>query len=176
MRRTIVAVLFLTLSLSGCAHRINWNDPADIAKSMQVKRDDFRKVTSYIGPNCAQDPISNVVKLRAFSGRDGVTEYQVYVENEYTSDIGRSGSGWRFYDNAFDSDGNRLALTQISRQVTTCGRYRCFHMEIVGLEVNRAYLEERTSQGLSVKIGGTGGEAVLAIPSAYIQAFLSVAK
>lgn len=173
---SIFFLIAMILIQSGCAHRINWSDPADIAKGVQVQQDDFRKVTSFIGPNCAPDPMEDTLKLRAFKGRDGTTEYQVYVADEYTSDIGRSGSGWRFYNNALDSDGTRLEMITISRSVDTCGRYRCFHTEIIGVQVSREYLEERTARGLRFKIGGTGGEEVFWVPPAYVQAFLSVAK
>ena len=100
--------------------------------------------------------------------------YQIYVEDEYTHEIQRSGLGWRFYSAAYDSDGNPLPTQKISRTVNWCGRYVCSYLEVLGIDITRKYLEERKESGIAVKISGKNGEEVLSIPAAYVQAFLSV--
>ena len=171
--------MFLVLfcvSIAGCAQSINWNDPLAIANKVEIRKDDFKKVTSFIGPNCALDEPSDTLMLRAFKGRENSIEYQIYVADEYLYEIIRGGSGWRYYSSAHDSDGNSLGVTVIARQVDWCGSYKCSYVEILGLGVTREYLEERKARGITFKISGKNGEEVFSIPATYVQAFLSVAK
>ncbi|MEO6024533.1 MAG: hypothetical protein ABIP64_15745, partial [Burkholderiales bacterium] len=83
---------------------------------------------------------------------------------------------WRFYDRAFDSDGQELQTTEISRKVVECKRRVCSHLEHLGIKVTRVYLETKQESGVRFKVIGKSGEEVFYIPPAYIRAFLSVTK
>lgn len=172
-----IVLLVLMLLSSGCAYAINWNDPQAIASRVRIEPDEFTKVTSFIGPNCAADTFAgDMVAIRAWKSREGTLEYQVYVKDAYTYEIIRGGSGWRHYTEAYDSDGNRLTTRIISRTLDWCGRNVCAYIESLGIDVTKAYLEERSARGMIFKISGTAGEEVFSIPPAYVQAFLSVVK
>lgn len=174
MRFTILAVLILTLA--GCAHSINWHDAATISAAIQTQRDPFKNVTTFTGPNCAADPRTDNVSIRAWKMPSGRTEYQVYVADEYTYEIMRSGTGWRFYTDANDSDGLSLPTVIISRNANWCGRYNCAYLEIVGVAVTQDYLNAHTEQGITLKIYGKGGETIVTIPAAYIRAVLQTVR
>ena len=158
----------------GCAKRINWNDPTDIASSVVVKHDEFKNVTSFDGPNCAPDAPDDGVLIRAWKMRNGDMHYQLYVQDEYTYELVRGGPGWRFYSSSNDSDGNNLETIRISKHVSWCGVNACSYREILGITVTRDYLEERKTRGIRFKISGRNGEEVFYIPATYVQAFLSV--
>jgi hypothetical protein len=177
MRTSFFIVWIASLTFfSGCVQSINWNDPLAIANRVQVKQDDFKKVTSFIGPNCALDQTADTLVIRAWKLGDGNVEYQIYVADEYVYEVIRGGSGWRLYSLGHDSDGNSLEATVISRNVNWCGRNVCSYVEILGIGVTRGYLEERKDRGITFKISGKSGEQIFTIPAAYVQAFLSVAK
>ena len=86
------------------------------------------------------------------------------------------GGDWRFYNSAYDSNGNSLDTTKISQDVGSCSTSGCSHFEHLGLNVTREYLEKNQDSGIRFKVSGKAGEEVFSIPSAYIKAFLSVAK
>lgn len=172
MKSAIVLLALLT-SLSGCAKSINWQDPQEISRHIAVGHDAFKNLDTFDGPNCAGAPNEDIVLLRAWRIADKPTAFQLYVSDEYTYEIMRSGVGWRFYSLAHDSDGNQLPTVQISRNVNWCGRYVCAYREDIAVTLTREYLEAKRDRGISIKVSGKGGEQIVAVPPAYIQAFLS---
>jgi len=136
-----------------------------IQKKISTQYDTFKKITYYTGPSVTED----MLVIRAWKA-DGELEaaYQIYVIDLYLSDK------WRFYNSAYDDQGNSLDFMQISRETNNCGRYACSYIEQFGLNVTRQYLESRKSNDISFKVSGKSGEKVFWIPSAYIKAILSV--
>jgi hypothetical protein len=165
-----------TIVLSACvapavapAPRLNLNDSQAVAGAISVHHDDFKKVTNYEGPNASAE-MGDSLFIRAWKADAiGSVNYQIYVRDYYDDD-------WRFYDSAYDSNGNSLDTTQISQDVGYCRAYSCTHYEHLGLNVTREYLERNQENGIRFKVSGKAGEEVFFIPSAYIKAFLSVAK
>ncbi len=168
----IPALLMLVLAAGGCAAPINWDDPQAITPLIRVDNDPFKKITTYTGPNCAPDRLADIVALRGWRTDAGETAYQIYVKDEYTYEIGRDGSGWRFYTEAYDSDGQHLELARITQHINSCERYVCVYTESIGIAVARAYLESKKDSGLTFKISGRNGHEIFRIPPAYIQVFL----
>lgn len=167
-RNFFVAVVS-AIALAACVPRLNFNDPQAVAGAISVQHDDFKKVTNYQGPNASSNFFGTLF-IRAW--KTDATEsirYQIYVMDYYDGD-------WRFYNSAYDSNGNNLDTTLISRDVGSCSRYGCSHYEHLGLNVTREYLENNQESGIRFKVSGKAGEEVFFIPPAYIKAFLSVAK
>lgn len=164
--------------LAGCAEpgpsitprpKINWNDVQSIASTIDVQRDDLKKITSFKGPNSGKG-ILDTVLLRAWkSDEGGGFSYQIYVIDYYHGD-------WHFYDKASDSQGNILNITLNSRDVSSCDYYTCAHYEHLGMNVSREYLEKNQENDIVLTISGKGGKETFIIPSTYIKAFLAVAK
>lgn len=169
---TIISVAATALTLSACvttAPRLNVSDPQAVSGAISIQRDDFKKTTNYKGPNASPDILDQVF-IRAWkTDATGSITYQIYVMDYYNGD-------WRFYHSAYDSNGNSLNTTQISRDVGSCSRYGCSHEEHLGLNVTREYLEKNQDSGIRFKVSGKAGEEVFFIPGGYIKAFLSVAK
>lgn len=173
MTKTTAASLLLFVSLlAGCAGAmVDWNDPQSIAGQIQIKRDDFKKLVEFKGPDCSTS-IYDRLFIRAWKeDHETVVRYQIYVMDYYDN------SRWRFYNSAWDSNGNRLSTTVIARDVGSCSRYGgCSHIEHVGVNVSRKYLEKNKESGVRFKLSGKAGEEVFFIPPGYIKAFLDVAK
>ena len=165
---TVVSVLILSACASYLAPHTNPNDPQAVVRAISVKRDDFKKITNYTGPNAAS--FSDALFIRAVKTDAGSMTYQIYVMHTYSGE-------WRFYNSTYDSKGTPLDTTLISRDVITCaGSYGCTHQEHLGLNVSREYLEQNQQLGIRFKVSGRAGEEVFFIPPAYIRAFLAVAK
>ena len=131
------------------------------------KRDNFQKSTSLQGPDLSNVRYKSLF-LRATKFDAGSSIYQVYVRDQYAGQ-------WRFYNSAYDIDGNKLEFTSIKREVGSC-RGGCDYYEDMGVSVTREYLEQRKDRGLKIKISGSAGEVVVELPPGYIQGFLEVSK
>ena len=168
--RTGITLFISAFLLSACASMlapdVNPSDPQAVARAISIKRDEFKKVTNYTGPDAANFPDS--VFIRAWKPDNGRISYQIYVRDQYEGD-------WRYYDSAHDANGNRLVTTLIDREVLTCHR-GCTLWEHLGINVSREYLEKQQHQGIRFKISGKAGEEIFFIPPAYIKAFLAVVK
>lgn len=163
----------LVLALTACAAiepSINTSDSQAVTKAISVKRDDFKKIINFEGPNASG--ISDIFLLiRAWKAdATGKTTYQIYVMDRYHS------KGWRFYSAADDSNGNSLDTTVISRKVAGCWSDGCTYLEHIALNIEQEYLEKNQETGIRFKLSGKTGDKVFSIPSGYIKAFLSVAK
>lgn len=145
-------------------------------EAISVTRDGFKKQTHYKGPDISPGGALVIDKydkvfLRAMK-TDAESEimYQIYVVDWYQ---GR----WRYYDSTHDSNGAELPTVSISRVVESCsGSSGCTYIEHVGILVTREYLDKNRDSGIRFKVSGKAGEEVFFIPSAYVKAFLSVAK
>ena len=106
------------------------------------------------------------VLLRAWTfDASEIMFYQIYVSARYEGD-------WRFYEWAFDSDGKELETTVIDRDVISASTYSASFSEILGLNIDREYLENHRSTGIRFQIAGKGGKEIVSIPSTYVTAFL----
>jgi hypothetical protein len=165
-----LSIVATVLMLSACVApgpKININDSQSVASSVTVQRDDFKKLIRYTGPNAAKDD-GDVLYLRAWkTEKTGEILYQIYIADYYSGE-------WRFYNSAYDSNGERLETTLISRDVDRCSKYGCSYTEHLGLNITKEYLEKNKGSGINFKLSGKAGEAIFFIPGTYVQAFLSV--
>lgn len=166
--RNLNAVV-IALILVGCAAPVEKVEvpktPETIASATIVKRDDFKKLTEYKGMDLAPTDRSALF-LRAWKGDTGEIKYQIYVNDWYFR------GGWRLYDSAYDSNGNKLDVSLISRDVNECKDGQCDYNEHLGLNISRKYLEDNQETGIKFKLTGKGGEDIEFLPSVYIKGFL----
>ena len=172
MKFVKLLIVLTIVILVGCitTSRINWDNAVDITKSVKIEYDEFKKATKYVGPDYPGNLLGSNVFLRAYEfDSPPETLYQIYVHSYYS---GR----WRFYDRAYDSDGNRLKTVVISRDVGSCNKYGCSHHEHIGVLIDRKYLEEHSDTGIRFKVEGKGGQEIFTVPAMYINGFLSLIK
>jgi hypothetical protein len=169
--RSLIAVACVA-ALIACGTpppRVDVNNSAQMASRVQIKRDDFKKVTNYTGPEIRSEG-GGTVNLRAWkTDALGVINFQVYGVDFYSGE-------WKFHNSAYDSNGTRMDFVSIARDVGSCGRYSCSHYEHFGLNVTRDYLEKASKTGMHFKVSGRAGEAIFFIPGGYIDGFLTAVK
>ncbi|WP_156895672.1 hypothetical protein [Massilia putida] len=175
---TPLAVTLLAACLTACvtvpaytppAPRVLPTDPNVIAQGTEKNHDDFKKNTTYKGMDASVSPSPyRSLFLRAWKDdSDKDARYQIYVADSY-------GKEWRFYNSAYDSNGKKLELISISRDVDSCDAYGCNYYEHLALNVDRAYLLVNQDAGVKFKISGKvqGEDRVLFLPPAFIKGFL----
>lgn len=164
----------MSLILSACAlnsPKLDVNNPQDVIKQIKIEHDNFKKLTNFTGPNAAKNTflLQDELFIRAWKEDiTGAILFQIYIADYYKGD-------WRFYDHAFDSDGNSLTVQRIHREVIGC-QNGCTLREHIGINVARKYLELNIEKGIQFKISGKGGEEVFFIPSGYIKGILLTIK
>ena len=169
MRLLNILLIAIPLSAIGCTQtkQIDWNNSLEITNLVIVEYDEFKKVTRYVGPHYPGYILGSNVFLRAWKYDSYSTiTYQIYASSYYRGD-------WRFYDQAYDSDGNQLDTTVIDRYVISCYQSPCSHSEHIGINISRDYLEKHRNGQIRFKIEGRAGEDIFTIPSSYISAFLN---
>lgn len=173
--RNLSRTLAVASALVLCAcvttgNTINLNDAQSVRTAIEIKRDGFQKMTTFVGPNATRS-YGDLLTIRAWK-IDGSTDvnFQIYVRDLYDE------SNWRNYFTAYDSDGKAISLTPVSSNVLGCTRSYCTYMEHVGLNVTREYLEKKRETGLRFKLTGQAGEQVFSLPGGYISAILDAAK
>lgn len=174
--RYVIPLLILLL-LSACSavlismYGVEFADPSDYAQIRDRTKTTYDPVedsTEIKGPLVfpQRNTSSHSYFLRAlFAGRqtDDPSEIQLHV-SAYLSD-------WAFFDRAY-SQGRRLSVTEISREVGSCSAFACSKHEDLAINLTLADLESYASDGLEVRIEGNQGSMTLAVPSPYFQAFL----
>lgn len=167
------AVVASALLLSGCAPlpKHDWTRPEYAAALVTVKNDEFKKSLEFTGPNCAPPSSADSVFLRAWKSKDGTLSYQVYVRHVYQGE-------WKFFDSAWDSNGARLDVIPISRNVSNCYGGACTLNEHIGINISQIYLDRAamTPEGMTFKVEGKAGQKIFSLPPAYIEGFLTVAR
>jgi hypothetical protein len=170
MSAKIISTIAAILVLSACGlliPRVDINDTQSVASAISIQRDDFKKLTKYDGPDVMVDDADGVF-IRAWKeDATKIVEYQIYVRIFYVDN-------WRLYKTAYDSDGNRLDVTVIARNIESCGGHGCSREEHLGINIPREYLEKKQETGIRFQVSGKGGDEVFFIPGAYIKAFLSI--
>jgi hypothetical protein len=170
IHRLAATALLLSL-LSGCLPPLQipqprpiLTDDAQVAAMTRTTHDEYKKITNFTGANASQ---YNNLFLRGWrNDRTKNTEFQVYATSFYSGQ-------WRFYREAYDSDGNRLDFVSIDRKVASCsGGSGCYYEETIGLNVSRKYLEDHKATGIRFKVSGKAGEFTEFLPAAYVKGFL----
>ena len=149
--------------LTGCA-TISPLDVAQVAAHTTVEHDTHMGVVRLTGPTIQLSDfvIGGSSYLLRLTDKPRVV--QLYVDARL--------SDWAFLDTAY-SEGNRLSVTAIKREVVSCYGSACKVSEAVAINFTTAELERLAQkQNFSVKISGTHGSFVLAVPGSYFAGFL----
>jgi len=166
-----VAIVATALALGGCITTIPAPQPKPLltdynvaASATSVTHDEYKKTTNFVGANASQ---YNALYLRGWrDDRTKTSSFQLYATSFYSDQ-------WRFYREAYDSDGNKLDFISIDRKVDSCNGGRgCYFEETVGLNLSRQYIEDHQNSGIRFKISGKAGEFTGFLPPAYVKGFL----
>jgi len=103
-------------------------------------------------------------RLRASIEKNELLTIQLYVKALVFDQ-------WAFYDHAY-SEGKRLDITQIDREVIDC-KGGCWYHEDVAINLTLEQLEKLANKPVfNFKLYGKGGEAEYTVNGAYFRGFL----
>lgn len=164
----LLPIALLTACMTPAPAPAAWHpltDSAQVAAATRVTHDDYKKATAFVGANASEN---NSLYLRGWrDDRTKALDLQIYATSFYSGE-------WRFYGEAYDSDGSKLDFISIDKKVDSCGSARgCYYEEAVGLNVSRAYLEAHKETGIRYKVSGKVGEFTGFLPAAYVKGFLA---
>ena len=175
MNLKFIAVGVFSLLLSGCYAPppvelpINWDNPSETKNRVVIEKDDFKKTIQYVAPTMrivvSPVEVQNITLRSKTSLKTGKTLFQIYTLHNYDDN-------WRFYDKAYSSEGEKLEVTLISRDVD-CYKSMCSHIEVIGVDLTRDYLEKHSETGIKYKISGKVDGGIFFVPAGYIKGFLS---
>lgn len=169
MRFQIFAAAAFSLFLTGC-FETPWiaNDYNKVLSLTTANYDSYSALHTVEGPVIS---LSNYNWLiRGVAGKDKKLDMlQIYVHASF--------GGWAFLDSAY-SGGNRLKLTQISRDVGRCSTYGCTVHEHVGVAITASQIKSyaKSKDGMALKVQGKSGFVTIFIPPEYFSAYMDFAK
>ena len=139
--------LILMLITTGCYNindvKINCSDPEEVYHNTRITRDEYAKITEYIGPDIDVRYHENLF-LRAWKDSKNRTDYQIYIRTYYRGD-------YRGYDYAYDSYGKRFSVTYIDSDID-CDSSSCAHCEDVGVNISKEDLVNSLESGINLKL------------------------
>ena len=160
--------LVLALALAGCVQfESPYSTPQQVAGNVTRSTDQYTR----IGKTAARPiPIVNfpntaTAQLVSLQGRSN--EIDLVVKATFLNNVG----GWRFLEQAFDSQGTQLTTKVVSRDADEYGV-----AETVAIEMPIEYLVAHSRSGLDIKIIGSRGDLLIKLPGSYVQGFLSALK
>jgi hypothetical protein len=166
MARLQLLVVAIVGGALGCAASVG--TPDSVARSSRVEVDSFKKAITVASPRVRgemgrgrYEALIRGIRLT----REAAETFQIYVATNHFDD-------WHHYRTAWDEDGSEFAVSRIGSDAR-CASFGCRHIEDVGVEVSREYLEARRSHGVRLKLSGPGGEVVIEIPAGYVDGFLN---
>ena len=138
------------------------------APHVEVKRDDFSKSTTFVGPAACESQKMVELLATALDGNEKPV-YSLVITHTY-------GGSWRFYDMAYDERGQKLSVRPVDRSVLGCSGYDgCTYFEGVSIRLDRSYLEAATHHGIRLKLYGRGDNEIFSYPGSHIEALLEAA-
>ncbi|MEQ9823468.1 MAG: hypothetical protein ABQ298_03705 [Puniceicoccaceae bacterium] len=155
-------ILLLTIAalLSGCATSVT--SPEQVTRNTRSTFDAYTQTETIDGMVVDQGGFPNITRAKLVATRDSAgTQYFLHVHHW-------SQTGWKFLENAADINGNRLEAFRLDTDVTYTGNVE----ETLSIPLTLEYLQERTLDGLNVKLWGQRGEVVVELPSPYVVGFL----
>ena len=141
-------------------------DSEKTSQNVTIDYDSFKKILSITGPS---DTTNGDIFLRSSGNNNkerGLLLHQIYIITNKKK--------WHYFDEAYDSEGKKLDLTVISRDVGNCGSYGCFLHESIGINLTDDELKQIENTGIAFKIYGKNKDGVsYKVSSKYIKGYLN---
>jgi hypothetical protein len=172
-----LSVLFLMVGCIPSPHlfsspKINENNTTEVMLKTQKKEDKFTKYTHYIAPTIKREIGKNSIMAyidtafkEKYSGRSNISILIYYY-----------GRKWKFFDTAYDIDGNQMKVISAGREVRGCSAKDCSFSESMMIPLSNKYLEKHLEKGIKIKIMGRGDDIILNFTPQYLQGFYEAIK
>lgn len=168
MKLVLVTATLAVSLLAACAS-VNVNNPDEVFSKVKVTHDNFKKTSFYEAPSFqskARLAASSYLRGAKMQSGEPLTQQLVVEATLYD---------WAFLDTAYDSDGQQLDVTILSRQVGSCSKYGCSVSEVVAVNFPSGYLAQHAATGIKLQVSGRGGSQVVEIAPAYLKGFMRAA-
>ena len=181
----IISILILSVFLFSC-ESTQEHEERERANFLNVhtSTDKFRKLSFYSGHSVTRlnetfpSHLKHSYQIDAVTRDKSTTTYKIYLQDQY---ISVSGSHYRVYDTAFDSNGSKMWVLDYDFD-DWCYAGGCEYTVDVILGVSRKYLKDNSS-GITIKIldsvpistpfNDKDNSILFNIPGEYIENFLS---
>jgi len=172
-----IIVLMLVVVVLGCAGMMNVKTAQAVVEKTTIEVDNFKKIRWLKAPKMKASIVTEAAKkdksdwqvdmyyLRAMKDdKLGIGIIQIYVSHEDT--------GWLFFNQSIDSEGNELEFIRINRESSQYTKYGVGVREDFAINVDMKYLTTKLNDGMLIKVYGKQGKRTLKIPGYYIQGFV----
>jgi len=102
----------------------------------------------------------HLISLRAKINIEADIAYQLHIQDSQAV-------GWRFFDRAYDINGEKFEFVDIDHDVTLG-----VTSEIFAINLTRKYLDKAVTESINIKVFGEDAEKVILVPSHYVEGFL----
>jgi len=136
--------------------------PSDVFSNSTVLNDSYQSTTLIESPGVfqAQGMGGHRLSLQAKFNSVGDISYSLQVQDSQAS-------GWRFFDRAYDSNGQKLEFIDIDHDVTLG-----ITSEFFSINLSRSYLDNAAIESINIKVFGENGESLILLPNHYVEGFL----
>lgn len=165
-RLILPLVIFL---VAGCAVQIK--NQQSVTTKVERYYDEFTKVITYWGPGIdRQGKMQKFAPNKLQASRNEKSKnlsFSLYIDDSYDGEA-------RFYESAYDHNGNRLAISRLDIKLYGCSRlHHCTYSEYLRMDLSLDYLRRHENKGMKFQIRGEKGSAVIEVPGLYIKGFLA---
>lgn len=167
---------------SGCQQSVYQMQGNSLAGSQEsasgaisVKDDQFSKYINYSTGLTKEGNLYDSTAWVLVANKDKKTNkkfYYIQWMNLYSS------NGWRFYYRAANDDAVELKLDQVSRDVSSCGKYRgCTYDETYNIYLTDEMVKKAYDKGMSIKIYAKDSSSkIVTIPAFLVKSLLNRMK
>lgn len=165
-RIILLFTIFIYSLFFGCTQSLQIKTADDVFIHTKPNTDLYTRIIRVDGP------IFRVFKPATWNkpARDYWWLLQAVINHQgilvYSLVICDKNADWKFYDSAYDVNGQELEFVGIDREVKSG-----FTQELFRIAMNRKYLERARSAGLDIKIIGKRGWKIFTIPAYYVDGF-----
>ena len=162
-----MTVVFL---VAGCAVPIKHERA--VTKEVTSGFNEFTKVHTYWGPSIDRKGMLDrgywATYLQASRHeRSSHFNFYFFIRDRYDGEA-------RFYNSAYDINGNSLLITHEDIKIFGCSsRYSCSYWEDVSIPMSLEYLRQHEIKGIKLQLRGKGGTTIVELPGIYIRGFLA---
>jgi len=174
MKRLILIAL---VALTGCAGIMNASTRESVSSNAKVETDTFKKTSWLRGPDMKASIM--IEGAKADHNEWQVHSYALRAMRDDKSDSGfiqlyvsHQDTDWIFFDNAADSDGNKLEFLKIDQHASSGTQYGVGVVEDFAITIPENYLKDKAQTGFQIRAYGKNGRRAVTVPAFYVQGFL----
>lgn len=176
LKKIMIAISLCLLSSCGIQRKVPWEiqySNSNLSTYEQVYNDIKQTTDDYIKTSSITTPYWYIHK--DFSDKEelgtaSLTEVTILKskEKQISLLVVVVFEEWKFLEDAWDIDGNKLKVKQSSSRVL--GPSRVAEALYIPLELD--YIKARQDVGLNIRVDGERGDLFIKLPSHYVKAFI----